>query len=122
MEKLNIRTMMIKQSGFTLVELLIVLSAWSVLLLLIVPITFNSLEEVHEQQFLKTFEHDILYLQRLAMTSQNKNNRLKIREKEGRYYILSGSRKEMERTIPSDWQVSMGHIDEQIIAFNKMEQ
>lgn len=106
---------MIKQRGFTLLELLIVLGITSILLLLAVPITFNKLNEMEEKQFLNMFKHDVLYTQSLALSSFDDQVRLRIQD--DYYEILSGNVNEVKtiRKIPSGWHFNTRTIND--IAF-----
>lgn len=117
MEKFLNRINMKSQVGFTLLELLLVLSIWSLLLLLAIPLTFQKLQDIQEQQFLTTFEHDILYVQNLSLTSFTDHARLRLRDDS--YEILSGYHQEvkMKRSIPPNWHINMREIND--ISFNK---
>lgn len=107
----------VKQAGFTLLELLIVLSIWSMLLLLAVPITFNTLNHMKEQQFLNTFKHDVLYTQSLALINYNDLVRLRIRE--DHYEIISGNVNTLNkvRPIPDNWHFYKNSMND--ISFTK---
>jgi len=62
----------VKQKGFTLLEMLLVLFAVSVLSI----VTHFNVTSLHEkqrvEQFLKQFSNDILYMQQLAIKRQKK--------------------------------------------------
>ncbi|QGS68863.1 prepilin-type N-terminal cleavage/methylation domain-containing protein [Oceanobacillus sp. 143] len=60
MEKLASNKSLISNfKGFTLLEMLMVLSIMSVMLLLIVPINNNNLEKVQSTKFIEQLEYDI---------------------------------------------------------------
>lgn len=93
---------MYKENGFTLLEMLIVLVIWSVLILFIVPINFDTLEKQQEKEFFKTLEFDVLYAQNLS-TSTTDYVRINVREDS--YIIRAGNIKNemIKRDIPEGW-------------------
>ncbi|UJL44839.1 prepilin-type N-terminal cleavage/methylation domain-containing protein [Virgibacillus sp. NKC19-16] len=101
-----------KQSGFTLVELLLVLSILSILLLLSVPLNISGLQKHQDKQFLETFQYDVLYIQNLAATTTD-DKRVYIRFHNDRYEIIV-ERKTLEtRYYPDGWEVdprAMGEL------------
>lgn len=106
---------MAKHNGFTLLELLIVLSIWSLLVLLSVPILVKNLDEQEIQQFFKVFEHDVLYIQYVATTSANKE--ASIHFGNGYYTVRNGSTNQsIRRDFPSNWKIDTRSI--QYISFN----
>lgn len=108
-----------KKNGFTLLELLIVLSIWSIITALSVPILFNNLEKVEERQFLETFKHDVLYIQYLATSAVDRH--VQIRVNNGNYEIIDGSinksRPIIKREFPTDWEIDMRTVKR--ISFNE---
>lgn len=59
--------------GFTLLEVLIVLSILSILITLSVPISKSLFEKQEEKQFLNTLESDILYIQNLSLGTRSRS-------------------------------------------------
>lgn len=110
---------MSEKNGFTLLELLIVLSIWSIITTLSVPILFNQLEKIEEEQFLETFKHDVLYIQYLSTSAIDR--RIQIRVNNNNYEIIDGSIKKsspiIKRYFPKDWEVDMRTIKR--ISFNE---
>lgn len=102
-----------RKNGFTLVEVLIVLSLLAVILLLTVPITLNTLTSKQETVFLETLEFDILYIQNLAMTT---NEHVQIFFQGHTYTIYKGDVPLQVRSIPEDWKVQ-AHVMSNSISF-----
>lgn len=93
-----------RANGFTLIEMLFVLGLWSVLFLLTVPMLVQAIEGQQEQQFFKTFESDILYIQSLATQSKS---HIRINFSQDHYTILSGETVKIRRKIPKDWHINL---------------
>lgn len=98
---------MIKKNGFTLLEMLIVLSIWSVIILLVVPISDPHIAIQREKRFLETFEHDVLFIQRLSTITLEEEVRIEFSD--NKYSILRGNKDEIiaERNIPSNWELQL---------------
>ena len=77
-----------EQEGFTLLEVLFVLSAFALLFLLIPPLPIGKYERFQEKQFLDTFRMDVLYIQ--SQSNKIPDNNLFIRFHDDRYEIRSG--------------------------------
>lgn len=77
-----------EQEGFTLLEILFVLSAFALLFLLIPPLPIGKYESFQEKQFLDTLRMDVLYIQ--SHSNKSPENNLFIRFYEKRYEIRSG--------------------------------
>lgn len=90
--------------GFTLIEVLLVLSIFSVLTLIIIPVSFTSIEKQQEKKFLETFEYDILSTQSLAATTQEN---VKIIFNDSHYEIVKGRKEStlITRNIPENIKV-----------------
>lgn len=56
-------------SGFTLIEVLVVMNIVAVLLLLTIPVSLSAIEKHEESKFIEIFEYDLLYTQGLATTT-----------------------------------------------------
>ncbi|MBM7552303.1 competence type IV pilus minor pilin ComGD [Thalassobacillus pellis] len=54
-------------NGFTLIEAILVLSIWSVLLLILIPVQHSIMEKKELKQFLHQLEDDVLLAQKLTM-------------------------------------------------------
>lgn len=98
--------MKLKSDGFTLIEVLVVLSIWSVIILLLVPISSKQIEVQQEKRFFETFEFDILYMQRLSMMTKED---VRLRFYKDRYHILKGHKDPtiLVRDMPPNWKINM---------------
>lgn len=72
------------EAGFTLPELLIVLSIISILLFVAISFGDNSLENIEMNNFIEVFESDVLYIQNAALGTR-KNIRIIFRDD---YYVI----------------------------------
>lgn len=98
--------MQIKSSaGFTLIEVLIVMGILSFLAIMIIPISFTTIEKQHEKTFIETFEFDLLYTQSLAITSKE---RIRIIFSDQSYQIVKGEKNSIVtiRNIPNNIRVN----------------
>lgn len=100
-----------KQSGFTLVELLLVLSILSILLLLSVPLNISGLQKHQDEQFLETFQYDVLYIQHLATTTTD-DKRVYIRFQNDRYSIIENTKTLETRYYPDGWEMDPRTMEE----------
>lgn len=102
----------LNESGFTLLELLIVLSIWSVLLLLVVNLPMKHVYLKREKEFLNTFQMDVLYAQSLAMGVSE--HRVQMLFKEDNYQIVKGTNNSLikKRSIPKSFELDMRTINE----------
>ncbi|MGY2609842.1 comG operon protein ComGD [Bacillus pretiosus] len=97
-----------KQKGFTLLEMLLVLFAISVLSM----VTYFNVHSLHEkqkvEQFLRQFSNDILYMQQLAINRQ-KHYTLRWYKDKHMYYIgeLSTNLTIIKREYDSDIQIDL---------------
>ncbi|MCH4569710.1 competence type IV pilus minor pilin ComGD [Bacillus sp. ES1-5] len=97
-----------KQKGFTLLEMLLVLFAISVLSM----VTYFNVHSLHEkqklEQFLRQFSNDILYMQQLAINRQ-KHYTLRWYKDRHTYYIgeLSENLTIIKREYDSDIQIDL---------------
>lgn len=91
-------------NGFTLLEMLYVLGIISILFIISVPFMRHVLDQQEESQFLKVFEADILYAQRLAMQSKHI---ISMYVNPGEYKIMQGDRSVLIRKIPTDWEIDI---------------
>ncbi|MFC4022802.1 competence type IV pilus minor pilin ComGD [Oceanobacillus longus] len=103
------------RNGFTLLEVLFVLTTLSIILLLFPPINMDAIEKKQEKQFLETFQFDVLYVQSLAL---NTDKKAFIRLYKDHYKIFQGTNKTIaERFYPSGMLIDpRGNVD---INFNE---
>src|SRR5699024_603396 len=98
------------EHGFTMIELLIVLTIWSVLLLIVVRVPTKQIYVQQEKAFLNTFQMDVLYVQSISMGAGDK--KIKIVFKEDRYEIVKGTNNSLikKRPIPKSFNMKMGNF------------
>lgn len=103
--------------GFTLIEQLISLMVLTIIIMLVVPIAFNRMNDINEQQFLKVLSNDILYIQNMAINYPETYTRIWFREND--YVIVGGYLGNVltRRTIPDNWKITRHSLGE--ISFNK---
>lgn len=106
------------ENGFTLIEVLLILCVLAVLVLLSAPINLNVLDNKEEEQFLATFESDLLYIQSVSYLS-NENIRMQI--KVDKYTINDGYLGNViySRSIPNGWSFDLRTIQSGVISFNQ---
>ncbi|WP_249871107.1 competence type IV pilus minor pilin ComGD [Oceanobacillus saliphilus] len=86
-------------NGFTLIEMLFVVSLLSIILLLFPSLNMESVEKQQEKQFLETLKFDVLYIQNLSNLATDE--KLYIRLYEDNYKIIKGVTKPIaERPYP----------------------
>src|SRR5690625_7730339 len=96
------------EEGFTLLEMLVVLSILAIILLLFTALPQVRIEEEPLETFLETFEQDIFYLQQLTMTHQTRPSLL-FSPSTHRYYITHSSMT-IERSYDPDIQLRLNTI------------
>ncbi|MFB4166460.1 competence type IV pilus minor pilin ComGD [Virgibacillus sp. JSM 102003] len=108
--------MMNYKNGFTLIEVLFVLSVWSVILILSAPLHFSILEKQKEANFMKTLEMDLLYMQSKSYNSRS-YFRLTFTGNES-YFIAEDYhiKSLVQRKIPEGWKIN--YLTMSSIAFN----
>jgi len=95
------------KNGFTLVEMLMVLGIVSILILLIPPINTESLKRQQDEQFLETFQFDVLYVQNMSNLIHNEN--VFIRIYKDSYKILKNNNETIaERPYPFGISINPG--------------
>lgn len=111
--KLNQRP---NEKGFTLIEVLLVLTLISTLIVLIAPIHVQQVNIQEEKQFLELLEFDILYTQSLSIME---NEEVKIIFKNNEYVIVQGIKgsRLLARRIPKGWTVNLNGLTS--IAFDE---
>ncbi|GGA68310.1 competence type IV pilus minor pilin ComGD [Ornithinibacillus halotolerans] len=103
-----------KQSGFTLIEILVVLSVISIVLLISIPISTSFIERKNEETVLHILEYDLLYLQNQTLGSSYYN---RIVLYEDRYVIETSDNKDIIRNLPTGWRINRRQY--RSIAFNE---
>lgn len=108
-----------RKNGFTLIEMLFVLSICSIIITLSVPLIFSTLEKQEEKRFLETFEFDVLYMQNLSIGKTD--GYLRIEFYEDNYSILNGTTDEtlLVRNYPKHVTVTINTWAMKSISFNK---
>lgn len=105
-------------AGFTLIEMLLVLGALSIMVLLSAPIKVSILDNQKEEQFLTTFQNDLLYLQSISYLSPHDiemeftKNHYKIRDGFKNNYVLT-------RKIPPGWEFDLFNLRDKGISFTR---
>lgn len=94
------------KNGFTLIEVLMVLSILSAALLLLTPMNDLFLEKQREKQFIREFSSDMLLLQSYSRTTLSKVRFIYSKE-EGVYKINKGRDPLIERELPKGWRFKM---------------
>lgn len=102
-----------KEQGFTLLEVLFVLSIISIVLVLSAPLHVETLEKQQGRQFLNTFESDVLYIQNKSM---NTGKTVDMVFRENHYSIRVGLRTEKQRSLPPGWEIDASAIP--VLSFN----
>jgi competence protein ComGD len=103
-----------KQAGFTILEVLIVLSISVILLSISVPLAHHLLQQKTEEKVLNTFLYDILYLQNQSLITEEQYLRLALYKKS--YTIVGINNETIERQLPIGWEIDRRTLSE--ISFN----
>ncbi|WP_186575797.1 competence type IV pilus minor pilin ComGD [Aquibacillus kalidii] len=100
-----------KEKGFTFLELVIVLSIISILLVVGSSIQLKTLHTYQLNSFYKLFESDILYLQQFNMVQAEKAS-LTIDVTNNQYQIKTNVNGKVliKRTFPKDWVVKLNTL------------
>ena len=93
------------KNGFTLIEMLLVLSVLSIIILLAVPLQFSSLTKQEENQFIELFMHDVLLIQNQA--SVNSKDSMSIKFHDDHYSIMQRTIEQpfAKRNYPDGWSI-----------------
>ncbi|MFC4558801.1 competence type IV pilus minor pilin ComGD [Virgibacillus kekensis] len=104
------------QRGFTMLEVLFVLSVWSIILLLSAPLYFPIMDKYEENNFISTFEMDLLYMQ---SQSYGSTSYYRMSFPDSRSYEIRKDFHEIvrERTVPKHWHIEGRTLP--VISFNK---
>lgn len=104
-------------NGFTLVEMLFVLSLISIMLIFLPPFHQHILKREKEDQFLDILQYDVLYTQSLTTTT---NQRIKIIFRKNHYTILEGIDNVLyKRDMPKGWSTDEYNMQEISFATGK---
>lgn len=110
MDQLEMYRNLANQNGFTLMEMLIVLSIVSLLFLILPSINIKSLENQQDKQFLETFKFDVLYVQN--MSTLVTTDKAYIRIYKDHYKIRQKDKIIAERPYPKGLSINhAGHGD-----------
>lgn len=90
--------------GFTLLEVLFVLSVWSLLILLSVPLLFTNIDHQVEKQFFETLESDILLVQTMSHGKPTDNSSITFNEKTYIVRTFGHHKQVMTRSYPDGWK------------------
>lgn len=109
--------MMRNKNGFTLIEVIFVLGVLSILLLLSAPIKISVLDSQKEEQFLATFENDLLYMQNISYLSTDD---IKMEFYAESYVVINGigNKTLLRRSIPTGWKFDLRTFQKRGISFN----
>ncbi|MFG6148533.1 competence type IV pilus minor pilin ComGD [Halobacillus sp. B23F22_1] len=96
------------QKGYTLVEVTLVLTAFTVLLLIFAPLQQRTVNKIENDHYLKQFEEDMLLAQQLTM-SDHPNYWIMVRPLQNDYYLYDYQNKKTiyHRVFPHDWEVRL---------------
>lgn len=93
-------------NGFTMIEVIFVLGVLSILLLLSAPLKVSILDNQKEEQFLTTFQNDILYLQSISYLTEGD---IEMEFHATSYSIRDGHQNKilLTRSFPADWDFDL---------------
>lgn len=106
-----------KEGGFTLVEVLLVLSIWSILILFVMPIDLDRLETKQEEKFLETLAFDVLYIQSLSTTVEDDHMRIQFYRDGYTVRVGTFENEMIYRQAPKGWSISYRVLP--MISFDK---
>lgn len=91
-----------KEEGFTLLEVMIVLSVMAMLLWLSIPTVHTLYVKTEEKKLIETMQYDILYVQSQAIGSVEE---IRITLYKNSYTIVDKGGKVMERNLPAGFEI-----------------
>ncbi|MFS0672803.1 competence type IV pilus minor pilin ComGD [Ornithinibacillus sp. 179-J 7C1 HS] len=103
------------QLGYSLVEILVVLSIMAIILSFTVPVTHSLLESKTEKEFFARLQYDILYLQNQSLGV--KDEYLRIILYQNSYTLIGQKNEHIERRLPTGWKINTRTL--QTISFNQ---
>jgi len=96
-----------KENGFTLLEVLLVLSILGVMLLIVIPLNTLVLENEKEKQFIREFSSDMLFMQSYSR-SILAQIRYSYDPEKHKYTIYKDFGKPLvEKYLPNGWDIKM---------------
>lgn len=106
-----------RKNGFSLLEVVFVLGIWSLLFLLAVPLQYSVLDNQEDEQFLKTFQSDILFLQNISYASSSRIEL--VFDHTNHCYTIEGLDEGtlLKRSFPAEWDIDERTMKEGI-SFN----
>ncbi|RWZ60088.1 prepilin-type N-terminal cleavage/methylation domain-containing protein [Halobacillus fulvus] len=113
--RLQTRHLVERKNGFTLSEVLIVLSAWLLLLLILTPLHHSTYTALEDSYFLKQFESDVLLTQHYTMNDHPQYQLLFF--KAANEYVLYNAKNQeavFRRPLPSHWRYQMDTMQSKI--------
>lgn len=104
------------KNGFTLIEMILVLGVLSIFILLSTPLQVSILDNQKEEQFLTTFQNDLLYMQSISYLSPHD---IEMEFTADRYSIRNGHENTilLTRSIPAEWEFDMRTFKDKGISF-----
>lgn len=96
-------------NGFTLIEMLLVISLLSIFILLAIPIQQSISYSEQDERFLEILQYDVLHIQNLARTTREN---VLIRFNPNHYVVLQSGKKLYERTLPEHWNIKINNIQD----------
>lgn len=100
--------MMSKQHGFTLIEVLLVISIVTIMVAVTGVIQSRTHDKLQFERWYQQFDRDILFLQQQTMLTRT-NDQFNIRPSTNSYEIRSSPLEapSLQRDMPSEWEVSL---------------
>lgn len=95
---------MTDQHGFTLLEVLFVLSIWSLLIFLSIPFIFSPIDSQTEKQFFQTLESDLLLIQSWSHGTTLNNGSITFNTESYTLRLLGEEDKIVTRDYPHGWR------------------
>ncbi|MCA0982763.1 type II secretion system GspH family protein [Halobacillus yeomjeoni] len=100
------------EDGFTMVELLIVLTVWSVLMACLIPIHHRTFDTIQTESVLKQLEDDVLLIQQLTMQN-HLYHQIMFQPSKNQYILYDTKNKNAVsiRKLPKNWRMEMLTLD-----------
>ncbi|WP_158290422.1 competence type IV pilus minor pilin ComGD [Halobacillus salinus] len=101
--------------GFTLPEVLVILTVWATLILIFSPLQHRMMDSLKTKQFFSQMESDLLLTQQLTM-QKHEGYYLMFRKSKNDYILYDPVNKEslLQRTLPKDWRYQMNTMSSTI--------
>lgn len=94
-----------EKNGFTLIEILFVLTITSILTLIGGKLSFITLHKQYEQHFLNTLTDDIRYIQNLSISDIQTDARIYFEPTQYKVTSSQISSPDYTRTLPKGWEI-----------------